>query len=719
MTRFALPRRPVVLGGAAALLLSAAVVAPGAGAHPGHDSEVSAPGIGVVLNPDTAAEQFLQGFQYSGTPEVADETAPFRFVGNGCTPEGYAGSGVAGKIALADESAPGVCPPTTFFQRVAYAEQAGAIGLVIIAGEGQEPTTNGTAVQGGIPAMEVFRTPEILDALEQTQADEDVVAKLTDTRAPIPSSGPAACENGVARSDDATVDGTTVPGTSFECSGVDLLGFVSDAEFDSDGISDLWGWTDTSDPSGKRGEYVIMGKTNGVAFFDVTDPTNPVVLGELPNQSPSPQVWHDIKVFKDHAFIVSESEAHGMTVFDLTKLRDLAASEELRRFTADATYRLTAAAHNLEINTDTGFAYIVGGNAGLVAPDQCLSGLHMVDINDPKNPTFAGCYFAEGGPGTAARTVGEPATAVSPAAYVHDTTCVVYSGPDEEHHGKEVCFNSAEESVVIADVTNKLAPVTLGSTSYEGVAYTHQGSLTADQRYLLVNDELDEQNNGTNTRTMVIDVSNLEEPKLHFIHTHETAAIDHNNYVHEGFVYQSNYAAGLRVLDLAELDDRRLTEVAFFDTYPAHTDATFDGTWSNYPFFESGTVAVSGRAEGLFLVKVRDEVLNPVPALDVRCSDCPVEVRAGESGDATLSVTGAGEGAEVAVEGLPEGWSATLSATQVTGSGDVTLSVDVPVRARADSYTLTVRVTRDGTSATAPVVVDVRKGRPSEPGQGG
>jgi choice-of-anchor B domain-containing protein len=718
MTRTAHARRPIALGGAALLLLSALVVAPSAGAHPGpHNGKVDAPGIGVLLSPGTPDEQFLQGFQYAGTPGVADQEAPFSFVGNGCTPEGYAGADVEGKIALADESATGVCPPTTFFQRVAYAEQAGAIGLVIIPAKGTEPTTNGTAVQGGIPALEVFRTPEILAALESTQAGEDVVARLTDTRAPIPSSGPAPCEAGVARSDDGVdAEGEALPGAAFECSGIDLLGFVAEEDFDSAGVSDIWGWTDANGD-----EYVIMGKTNGVAFFDVTDPTNPIVLGELPNPSPQPQTWHDIKVFKDHAFIVSESETHGMTVFDLTRLRDLGASDELRQFTADATYELTSAAHNLEINTETGFAYIVGGNAGLVAPDHCMSGLHMVDINDPTNPTFAGCYLAEGGPGTAARVVGEPVTEVSPAAYVHDTSCVIYTGPDVEHQGKEVCFNSAEESVVIADVSNKTMPVTVGSTAYDDVAYTHQGSLTADQRYLLVNDELDEQTFGHNTRTVIVDVSDLDNPVLHHIHEHETAAIDHNNYVHEGFVYQSNYAAGLRVLDVSEVADKKLTEVAYFDTYPAHTDATFDGTWSNYPFFESGTVAVSGRDEGLFLLKVRDEVLNrgegtEEPALQISCDNCPVDIRAGESGTATLVVIGAGDGAELTVSNVPEGWTVTPNPQDVTADGDVDVTVQVPKPAKAGVYTLTATVARGTASANEQIEVEVRKGRPSDRG---
>jgi choice-of-anchor B domain-containing protein len=698
MTRTAYARRATILGSAAALLLSALVVAPTAGAHPGAHSDEPPPGIGVLLAPGTPEEQFLPGFQYSGTPAVDGRQAPFEFVGNGCTPASYAGADVAGKIALADRGAPGVCPPTTFFQRVAYAEQAGAIGLVTIAPEDRGPTTNGTAITGGIPGLEVFRTPEILAARDAAIAGEEPVAALVDTREPIPSMGPTPCEGGKAG--------------PFECENIDLLSFTSHTEFDSAGISDIWGWTDPAD----GGEYVMMGKTNGTAFFNITDPTAPLYLGEIPNPSPDQQVWHDIKVYKDHAFIVSESETHGMVVFDLTRLRGLGASDGTVRFTPDATYELTSAAHNLEINTATGYAYIVGGNAGIVAPDQCLSGLHMVNIQNPKNPVFAGCYSAEGGPGTAARVVGGPVQENSPAAYVHDTTCVIYDGPDTEHHGKEICFNSAEDKVVIADVTNKLAPKTLGFTSYENIAYAHQGSLTADKAFLLVNDELDELRveEVETTRTMVLDVRDLDAPTLHFVHEHETTAIDHNNYVHEGFVYQSNYSAGLRVLDVANVPDRSMTEVAFFDTYPSHTNPTFDGTWSNYPFFESGTVAVSGRQEGLFLVKVRDEVLNPAPSsepLSITCTDCPLEIRAGESGTARFDVTGAGESPEVTVADVPAGWTATVDGVRVT--------VEVPVRERAGTSTLTVTVTRDGESASAPLPVEVVKGRPSDKGPRG
>ena len=46
-----------------------------------------------------------------------------------------------------------------------------------------------------------------------------------------------------------------------------------------------------------------------------------------------------------------------------------------------------------------------------------------------------------------------------------------------------------------------------------------------------------------------------------------------------------------------------LSEVGFFDVYPANDVANFNGTWSNYPYFDSGLVVISGREQGLFIVK--------------------------------------------------------------------------------------------------------------------
>jgi choice-of-anchor B domain-containing protein len=596
-----------------AVLVAWALVPAVASAHPGHHhtkGEGELTGIGVQVNSPDDLVQFFPAVQWIDTARVDGQTAKLVYAGTGCTSASYAPvlADMQGNIALVDarqsETNPAdQCPAFTFFQKVQAAEQAGAIGFIHIPGEGEEPRTNAGAVMADIPALEVERTDEIL-------AVRDAVVDGTEVEVTL-----VRPDNFPAMSDLPCVDGMAGP---FPCDGIDLLAFVPQEDFNGVGVSDLWGWTDPD--SGD--EYVIMGKTNGVAFFRVTNPTAPEYLGELPNPSPLQRIWHDIKVHDNHAFIVSESEAHGMNVFDLTRLRDVT---EPQTWDADATYDGVMASHNVEVNTDTGFAYIIGGNTGLVVPDQCLSGLHMVDINDPTSPTFAGCYLEEGGPGTAARTGDAPA---SPAAYVHDTQCVIYDGPDERYTGQEICFNSAEDKIVIVDVTNKMLPVTLGVTDYPDVGYTHQGWLTDDHAYLLVNDELDEMTFEFNTRTVIIDVTDLENPTFHAAHEHDTTAITHNNYVVDGLVYQSNYTAGLRVLDTAfvgDTDNPRLDEVAFFDTFPRHDEPVFSGTWSNYPFFESGTIAVSGIDEGLFLLRLAgdDDDATAAPGPDTADDDGP------------------------------------------------------------------------------------------------
>jgi hypothetical protein len=45
-----------------------------------------------------------------------------------------------------------------------------------------------------------------------------------------------------------------------------------------------------------------------------------------------------------------------------------------------------------------------------------------------------------------------------------------------------------------------------------------------------------------------------------------------------------------------------LTPYAHFDTNPDTDSVAFYGTWSNYPYFPSGNIAISCRSVGLFMV---------------------------------------------------------------------------------------------------------------------
>ena len=296
--------------------------------------------------------------------------------------------------------------------------------------------------------------------------------------------------------------------------------------------------------------------------------------GKLPTET-SNSAWRDIKVYRDHAYIVADNAgAHGMQVFDLTRLRGLSGPGE---WSPDLVYDGFEHAHNLAINEATGFAYAV-------STDTCEHGMHIVNIQTPINPMFAGCH--------------DDAT-------THDTQCVVYQGSDEEHRGREICFSSNEDHFEVVDVTDKSATARLSSSTYTQLGYVHQGWLTEDHRYFLLGDELDESNFSLSTRTHVFDVSDLDEPAHLFAHDLGTSAIDHNLYVRGNRVFEANYTSGLRVLELGDVANREVTEIAFFDTFPDDDGRGFRGAWSVYPYFTSGTLIVSDIQSGLFVLSMQ------------------------------------------------------------------------------------------------------------------
>ena len=359
--------------------------------------------------------------------------------------------------------------------------------------------------------------------------------------------------------------------------------------------NDVWGWTDPETGA----EIAIVGRTDGTAFIDISDPSNPVYLGNLPKTAGSiSNAWRDMKVYRDHVFVVADGAGnHGMQVFDLRRLRDV--RDAPATFEETAHYGGFASAHNIVINEETGFAYSVGSNGG---GETCGGAYHMIDIRTPTNPVFAGC-FADTNTGNAG------------TGYSHDAMCIVYDGPDTEHVGKEICFGSNENALSIADVTDKQSPVALSSADYPNVGYAHQGWITEDHRYFYMDDEGDESASiqaGTpmpGTRTLIWDVSDLDDPVMVKEHFGETFTIDHNLYIKGDLMYQSNYVSGLRILDIS--DRQNPVEVGFLDTVPWSEEVEFDGSWSNYPFFESGTIVVSSGAEGVFFLKYDPRELVP------------------------------------------------------------------------------------------------------------
>ncbi|MFT5185196.1 MAG: choice-of-anchor B domain-containing protein [Flavobacteriales bacterium] len=366
------------------------------------------------------------------------------------------------------------------------------------------------------------------------------------------------------------------------CENVDVWSFMTLDEIGGGANSnDVWGWTDSE--SGR--EFALIGKNTGTAFIEITDPLYPVYLGSLATQT-DPSLWRDVKVYSNHAFVVSEAGDHGMQIFDLTQLLTVDSPPEV--FENTAFYDGFGDAHNICINEESGFAYGVGA-------DNMNGGLHIVDISDPTDPIIAGGYSEDG--------------------YTHDAQIVNYMGPDDDYAGAELAFACNENNIAIIDVSIKDDCQLISHMDYEEPGYVHQGWLTEDHKYFLSNDELDESFNSTPTRTFIFDVQDIDNPFFMGFYEAGNDAIDHNLYIIDDLVYESNYRSGLRILDAGDIENAILTEIAFFDVHPDNDNAAFSGSWSNYAWYPSGNVVVSDMYDGFFVLKPTIFKVNPAAAI--------------------------------------------------------------------------------------------------------
>lgn len=372
-----------------------------------------------------------------------------------------------------------------------------------------------------------------------------------------------------------TPQGPTVNSGGYPCDNVELMDVESLADLGGgDNGNDCWGWVDAT--SGR--EIAIFGRSNGTSFIDVTDATDMKYFANLATAS-SPSLWRDIKIYGDYAYIVSEAGDHGLQIVDLAGLMDLPL-DDVTELTADGYYAGFGNAHNIMINEETGYAYPIGTNT-------FNGGLHILDLEDPLNPELVGAYDG---------------------AYSHDIHPIVYNGPDADYAGREivVCFNGYN-GISILDAEDKTDVQLISQLSYAESGYTHQGWVGENQRFCYFNDELDESNFGNNTRTYIMDIADLDAPQIIGFYEASVEAIDHNMYIIGDKMYQSNYLSGLRVLDLSDAGQGNLELVGYFDTNPESDAPSFNGTWSNFPYFPSGNIAVSTFTH-FFMVRPSDAI---------------------------------------------------------------------------------------------------------------
>ena len=390
---------------------------------------------------------------------------------------------------------------------------------------------------------------------------------------------------------------------AFPCWNIDFLAQIPLTGFSTQPLSaaNLWGFVDRDD----NREYVIVGLRNGTAVVEVTDPANPREVATIPGVT---NAWREVKVYqvfdaaanrhRAYAYITTEGSGAGLQIIDLS---GLPASATLANTLHDLSTSHTLYISNIDYATGMAlpgaqaFLYVAGANV--------LGGRYRIyDLTDPVNPALV--TTNPGAPG-------------STTPYMHDSTSLRLTDNRTTqcaagHNPCEVLVDFDVERVELWDVTDKAAPAFLGAATYPNARYIHSGWPTADQRYVIVHDELDELRiPGLNTSIYTLDVADLRSPTIMTSFTGADTTTDHNGYTVGDRYYLAHYRRGLVIHDLA--NPRALREVGWFDTFllPAPNIAGTEGAWGVYPFLPSGTIAVSDISNGLFLLKRNETTATP------------------------------------------------------------------------------------------------------------
>ena len=354
---------------------------------------------------------------------------------------------------------------------------------------------------------------------------------------------------------------------SFTLSAQKNLEFMSQQPFTAE-ISDVWGYA-----ADDGREYAIVGKKNGTAIVDVTDPEVPVELYVVPDGF---SVWRDIKTHNGYAYIVDDQAGAGMLIIDMTSAPDT--------FTHTYWYGWpncngAQQSHNIFID-EQGFAYLTGAACGLADFENNVFenysyGMLILDLNqDPLDPPVVSIYD------------NDPLETID-GTYVHD--CYV-------RNDTAWLAQIYTGTLVVMDVSDKSNLTILGSVSTSS-NFTHNVWLSDDGKTVFTTDEV------SGAFIDAYDVSDLSD--IQFLDKIQSnpgsGVIPHNTYVVGDFLVTSYYCDGITIHDASR--PNHLVQVGDYDTSPNFSGNGFDGAWGVYPYLPSGNILAADIQEGLYVLK--------------------------------------------------------------------------------------------------------------------
>lgn len=324
----------------------------------------------------------------------------------------------------------------------------------------------------------------------------------------------------------------------------------------AEAYSDIWGYE-------KNGhEYAVIGHQSGTAFYRVTDPANPVLVGDIAGPFSG---WRDIKSYQDYIYIGTEGGG-GIQIVDVSSPDNP---------TLVNTYNATVGnSHNLFIDVPAAKLYAAGTGSGLV----------ILDISTPTSPSFLGNWATH---------------------YVHD----LYVENDTAYVST-IGFGGFH----ILDVSNPASISILAVQTYASAA-NHNAWIHPNHDYLITTDE------ALRGPVRVWDISDFQNITQVDQYKKAGPVSAHNAIMKDSICYVAYYTEGLRIIDMTDPPNSFLT--AWYDTSPlGDVPATYSGNWGVYPFFSSGTIALSDMQKGLFLVR-----WDPAISTSVASGDLPAAFR--------------------------------------------------------------------------------------------
>lgn len=420
-------------------------------------------------------------------------------------------------------------------------------------------------------------------AVDRASAERGLFDDSTPAALQAKAVAPATCTQGLAG--------------QFPCRNVDFLSQISLANFSSRPVSaaNVWGFVDLND----NREYAVIGLSNSTAVIDVTDPANPREVASVAGNN---SVWREIKIYqyrdtaagryRAYAYVTTEASGSGLQIIDLSGLPN---SITLAGTLRDTNTQHTAYVSNVDYATNVA---LPGAQAFLYLAGSNLNGgaWRAYNLANPAIPQLVG-------------------TAPTGSGYMHDSSSILIADSrtnqcDQGHNPCEVLIDFNVETVDLWDVTDKARPVRLSSTAYPNATYSHSGWPTADQRRIIVHDELEEIRAGLNTQIYTLNIDDLRAPTAQISFRGPNTTTDHNGYSKGNKYYVSHYRRGLVVFDSS--NPQQLNEVASFDTFlsPSADSAGTDGAWGVYPYLPSGTILISDIDNGLFMLREQTVAAN-------------------------------------------------------------------------------------------------------------